>query len=128
MEMFVRLSLHNFLRNEMESYAHLLIIGPENGSNKQKYSVAIEVFIVSKQRHVYRLTNSMELTPSWEAANCAATQELSSILWNPKVHYRTHRSPPMVPILSQIDLVHTIPFCLSKIHFNIVHPPTSLSS
>jgi hypothetical protein len=28
----------------------------------------------------------MELSPSWEAANCAATQELPSILWNPKVH------------------------------------------
>jgi hypothetical protein len=28
----------------------------------------------------------MELSPSWEAANCEATQELSSILWNPKVH------------------------------------------
>jgi hypothetical protein len=28
-----------------------------------------------------------ELGPSWEAANCIATQELPSILWNPKVHY-----------------------------------------
>jgi hypothetical protein len=27
-----------------------------------------------------------------------------------------------VPILSQIDPVHTIPFYLSKIHFNITHP------
>jgi hypothetical protein len=30
--------------------------------------------------------------------------------------------------LSQIDPVHTIPSYLSKIHFNIVHPPTSWSS
>jgi hypothetical protein len=28
----------------------------------------------------------MELSPSWEAASCAATQELPSILWNPQVH------------------------------------------
>jgi hypothetical protein len=29
----------------------------------------------------------MELRLSCEAANCAATQKLPSILWNPKVHY-----------------------------------------
>jgi hypothetical protein len=33
----------------------------------------------------------MEQSPSWEAVNCAATQKLSSILWNPKVQYRFTR-------------------------------------
>jgi hypothetical protein len=69
----------------------------------------------------------MELSPSREAANCAATQEFP-ILWNPKVHYRPHKSPPLVPILSQIDAIPTILSYLSKIHFNIVHPLTSWSS
>jgi hypothetical protein len=35
----------------------------------------------------------MELSPSWEAVNCAATQELPSILWNPKVHLLCSQEP-----------------------------------
>jgi hypothetical protein len=31
----------------------------------------------------------MELGPSWEAANCVATQELPRILWTPNIRYLT---------------------------------------
>jgi hypothetical protein len=67
----------------------------------------------------------MELSPSGEAANFAVTEELPSILWKPKVHYRVQKSTSLVIILSQINPIHTIPSYLSKIHFNIVHPPSS---
>jgi hypothetical protein len=68
----------------------------------------------------------MELSPSLEAAYCAATQEFPSILRNPKIHYRVHT--PLVPILIQVNSIHTIPPYFSKIHFNIVHSTTFWSS
>ena len=66
----------------------------------------------------YLLTYSMQQSPSWEAARFSASQEIPCILWNPKVHYRSHKFQPPVLILSQLDPVHTTTSHFLKIHLN----------
>jgi hypothetical protein len=74
------------------------------------------------------ITNSMKLSPAWEATCCSATQEFRNILWNPEVHYVVHQSCPVVPVMSQMNSVHTTPSYFLTIHLNIILWPMSRSS
>jgi hypothetical protein len=62
----------------------------------------------------------MELSPSREANSHSASQEISRVLWNLNVHYRVHNSPPLIPILSKMNPVHTPPPYFPNNQFNII--------
>ena len=69
----------------------------------------------------------MVQSPSCEANWFAASQEIPRISRNPKVHYRTHKLPPPVPILGLPNPIHITTSHLLEIRPNIIHPFTPRS-
>jgi hypothetical protein len=140
------LHCHSYLRNlflrdlylTIDIKMKLYVLSFQSGPRYRVVSYFFRVVLRSQGTLIHLIFRQYysaltELSPSWGAINLATTQELPSILRNPKVQYRIHKSPPLVAILSHINpiqsnAIHSIPSYLSKIHFNIVHSPTPWSS
>jgi hypothetical protein len=58
----------------------------------------------------------------------SATWRLTPWRQNLKVHHRVHNSPPTIPILSQVNPLHTVPADLFNIHVDPIFPSTPWSS
>jgi hypothetical protein len=68
--------------------------------------------------------NSVEQSVIWEANGHSASQEIPHPTWNPMVHYSVHNSPPLVPILSHMNPIHTFPPYFPNTH-STIFPSTS---
>jgi hypothetical protein len=83
---------------------------------------------ISNIRDIYTSTSSL-LTP-WcrilfeKLIVTQLAKKYPAFLWNPKVHYRVERSPPLVPILSLLNPVRPIDPYLPKVHINVILPHT----
>jgi hypothetical protein len=70
----------------------------------------------------------MEESPYGEANSHSASREIPHLLWNPKIYYRVHKSPPLVLIMSKLKAVHFFLPYFCKIHPNIIFTPTPVPS
>ena len=52
--------------------------------------------------------NSIKKSPFWESNISSAHQEIPCTSQNTKVYQGVHKGPPLVPIISQVKLVHTL--------------------
>jgi hypothetical protein len=96
-------------------------------------SVSVPTCLILTNQPTNQPTNFMERSP-WEANSHSANQEISRLLWNPKVHYRVQKNPSLVPILCQrlslqsfpTKILHT--FLVSPKHYKTMHriPDTSV--
>jgi hypothetical protein len=74
------------------------------------------------------LRSSVEQSTTRETNSHSASQQISGLLWIPKVHCRVHKRPPFVPTLIQLCPVHTHPLSLRFIQIIYSHIRARLPS
>lgn len=60
------------------------------------------------------------LTPWSRVLLRSCTEENPCLVWNQKVHYHVHKSPPWVTTMSQMNLLYNLQIYFPKIHFTII--------
>jgi hypothetical protein len=73
------------------------------------------------------VTDSMELSPSWQAASCAATQDIPNILWYLEVLYRVRLGLPssLFPTVFSTNILYAFRFSPFMLHALTI--PSSLT-
>jgi hypothetical protein len=90
-------------------------------------------YTVAEERALMNMVSGLHTLTPWNWA-LLEKPPVVQLINNFPTFYGTWRfitvftSPSLVPILNQINPFHTTQFSLSKIHFNIIHSPTSWSS
>jgi hypothetical protein len=77
-----------------------------------------------KMEHSSAFCLLIQVTPCdslpWNVTSRSASQEIISLWWSPKVHYRAQRNPALDSILSQLSPVHTLTSISINTHSNII--------
>ena len=78
---------------------------------------------------VFTAQIALYLLASWNRVLFESLSWANRILWNPEVCYRVHKSPPVVPILSQINPFYPLkPIYLGHILIMSSHPRLGLTN
>jgi len=86
----------------------------KRGIRKNFWNYIVYISMIPSQFHPPPFANYMEQNP-WEFSSHSASQGNRCFMWNRKVHWRVHRNPSLIPLLSQMNPFHTSPPYFSKV-------------